>query len=122
MAGAVCLIFGIYLYSKKEYLDNTLLFDAAFLFVLIMPFLLPRMHERYFYLAEILSIIYVFVHRERLFVAPVIQLSGFCIYGAYLFGYRIFGLQFLAIILTAVIIYTCNKFVKDILAKERCLK
>ncbi len=116
IAGAVCLVFVVFVINYKDRLSDTLLFDAAFILVLLMPFFLPRMHERYFYLAEALSLIYVLIHKKRLFVSPLILLTGYCVYCAFSFGKNIFSLEFLAIINAAVIIYVIKKFADDIKA------
>ncbi|MBQ7800421.1 MAG: hypothetical protein IJ370_07995 [Oscillospiraceae bacterium] len=114
LAGAAVFIFIVFVANYKDRLNDTLLFDAAFILVLLMPFFLPRMHERYFYLAEALSLIYVLIHTKRLFVSPLVLFTGYCVYSAFIFGKQIFGLEFLAVINAAVIIYVIKKFVDDI--------
>jgi len=114
LAGGACLAFGVFVYTKRDKLTDKLLFDTAFIFTLLLPFLLPRMHERYFYLAEALSIIHVILHKDRIFVAPLIILTGFCVYSNFLFGNQIFELEFLSIINAAVILYICKKFADDL--------
>ena len=114
LAGAAVFTFIAFVANYKDRLNNTLLFDAAFILVLLMPFFLPRMHERYFYLAEALSLIYVLIHTKRLFVSPLVLLTGYCVYSAFIFGKSIFGLEFLAVINAAVIIYVLKKFADDI--------
>jgi len=116
VAGAAVFVFIVFVCSYKDKLNNTLLFDAAFILVLLMPFFLPRMHERYFYLAEALSLIYVLIHTKRLFVSPLVLFTGYCVYSAFIFGKDIFSLEFLAVINAAVIIYVLKKFVDDIRA------
>ena len=118
VAGAAVLVFSLFVFLKRDKLNKTLLLDCAFIFTLIIPFLLPRMHERYFYLAESLSIIYVFLHKDRLFVAPALTLTGFCVYSAYLFGNSIVNLEILSIINAFIIIYTLKKFYDDLYTKQ----
>jgi Gpi18-like mannosyltransferase len=48
---------------------RVLLFGATF--VVLVPFLLPAMHERYFYLADVLTVIVAF-HVPRLWPVPVL--------------------------------------------------
>lgn len=121
LAGAVCLVFMVYLYKNRKSLNDTLLFDAAFIFVLIMPFFLPRMHERYFYLAEILSVIYAFIHNKRFFPLFII-LSSFNCYCVYLFGYQISQFEYFAVLNLAIIIYVAKKFADDVCAAKVCDK
>ncbi|MFF5182559.1 glycosyltransferase 87 family protein [Streptomyces sp. NPDC000345] len=49
---------------------------------IVVPFLLPSMHERYFYVADVLSVVAAFVLPRRLWYVPVlVQLASF---GSYL--------------------------------------
>lgn len=117
LAGAGVVCFCVYLYYNRAKLDTSLLFDAAYLFSLLLPFLLPRMHERYFYLAEALSVAYMLLHRKRAFIPPLLLFTTFDCYSAYLFGYRFIDLWQLAIINAAVIFYLLYKFIGDVEAK-----
>jgi Gpi18-like mannosyltransferase len=56
---------------------------AAGLSLLIMPLLLPKMHDRYFYAFEMLSIILACLNRRYLLVALVAQTSGVLSYVAF---------------------------------------
>nr|WP_296068831.1 glycosyltransferase 87 family protein [uncultured Actinoplanes sp.] len=59
---------------------------AAALFAILVPFLLPGMHERYFFLADVLTVVMA-VHRPRLWFVPVlVQASSLLSYLPYLFG------------------------------------
>ncbi len=115
LAGAVCLVFMAYLYINRNKLGTSLLFDAAFIFTLILPFFLPRMHERYFYLAEVLSVLYLVLHKNR-FIPLLINLTSFSCYCTYLFGYRISSLEYLTLANLVIIIYVAKKFADDVAA------
>lgn len=78
--------FVYFLFKKAEYLDTELLFEAAFLFSLIIPYLLPRMHERYFYLADALAVVYFVYNRKRWYVPASLILLSFATYQHFLFG------------------------------------
>lgn len=67
-------------------LRKTDLLDLSLIFCLMIPYLLPKMHERYFYLAEILSLVYWARFPKRWPVTLVILLGGFLSYRSYLFG------------------------------------
>ncbi|HEX5199639.1 MAG TPA: glycosyltransferase 87 family protein [Actinoplanes sp.] len=60
----------------------------AALFSLAMPFFLPGMHERYFFLADVLTAVLVF-YRPRLWPVPLlVQAASLLCYEPYLFGGR----------------------------------
>lgn len=113
LAGAVLLVFCIYIYANRAKLNNVLLFDIAFILVILIPFVLPRMHERYFYLAEAMCGIYILLHRRRFAFPPIIILTSFFCYYAYLFGYRIISLEFSAFLNLALIVYLCKNLYDD---------
>ena len=59
---------------------------AAALFAIMVPFLLPGMHERYFFLADVLTVVLV-VYRPHLWYVPLlVQASSLLSYQTYLFG------------------------------------
>lgn len=72
--------------GKYPRLDGESLVELALIFALLIPWSLPKMHERYFYLAEMLSIVYVCRYPKRLPVGVGLLLGGLMIYSAYLFG------------------------------------
>jgi Gpi18-like mannosyltransferase len=57
---------GLYLFAfRGGGRDPRRLVALALLATMIVPFLLPKMHERFFFLADILSFVMVFVWRDR---------------------------------------------------------
>jgi Gpi18-like mannosyltransferase len=62
------------------------LLSAALLSALFPPFLLPGVHERYFFAADALSVAYAFYDPRRWFVAVLIQFASVFSYYPYLFG------------------------------------
>lgn len=67
-------------------LESRDLVELALVFTLLIPWSLPKMHERYFYLAEMLSIVYICLYPSRILVGVGLLLGGFMVYSAYLFG------------------------------------
>ncbi|MCL2206889.1 MAG: hypothetical protein FWB90_02205 [Fibromonadales bacterium] len=60
--------------------------SIAFVFALLVPMLLPRMHERYFFLADVFSVVLVFFNKKRWFFAPIIILGSFLTCSRFLLG------------------------------------
>lgn len=74
------VLFGRYL-SQKEYVytfDN--LVQLAFLSSIVIPFILPGMHERYMYMGDILGILYFLVLRKKVYLPVGILLVSFYSY------------------------------------------
>ena len=61
--------------SKTPFSRDSLV-QLALLTVLLLPYLSPRMHERYFFLADVLSIVYAAYVPSGLFVALLVNLCS----------------------------------------------
>ena len=79
-------------------LDARGLVFCALLSVLLAPYLLPKMHERYFFAADVFAILFAFFW-PRLWFAPILMQVGSTLsYLPFLFGWdpAIVGLSFLS--------------------------
>lgn len=63
---------------------------VSVLFSLLSPFVLPHMHERYFYMADVFLIIYVIVYRRKYLFAALMSFSSVITYTHFLTGEYIF--------------------------------
>jgi Gpi18-like mannosyltransferase len=59
---------------------------AAALFSIMVPFLMPGMHERYFFLADVLTVVLAVVVPRLWYVPLLVQASSLLSYQPYLFG------------------------------------
>ncbi len=73
------------LWQRRERLEDRWI-DVAYVFALLLPFLLPRMHDRYFFLADALGAVYAFRHPGRWWVPVLTVGASYCGYYYYLFG------------------------------------
>lgn len=65
--------------SQLEITQDRLIYLAT-ISVFFMPYLLPKMHERYFYPTDILSIIFAFYFPQYRWVAISVQMASFFSY------------------------------------------
>lgn len=79
--------------------------NLAMISVLVMPYFLPKMHERYFFVADIFAIIYVFWRPQRFWIAILVNLCSFFSYGPFLLGTKPFDFSYLSMALLVTIIY-----------------
>ena len=70
-------------FSRRE-LDSEAVMIAALLGAILLPFLLPKMHERYFFLADVLSLVMAYRWRERIWLCACVQVSSLLSLVAYL--------------------------------------
>jgi Gpi18-like mannosyltransferase len=81
---------------------------AAALFSILMPFLLPGMHERYFFLADVMTLVLA-IYRPKLWYVPVLVQSGSMLaYEHYLFrrGPLTLPLSIAAMLILAALLVT----------------
>jgi len=87
-AGLATLGLLFFTYINRERLVKTEDYiRLAYLFAVILPFLLPQMHERFFYMPDVLSLL-VFLYDKRRWYVPVIAVFGsFVTYSWYLMNF-----------------------------------
>ncbi len=69
-----------------------------------MSFVLPAMHERYFFSADVLAVVYVFCFPQRFYLAILIQAASFFSYLPYLFEIEPVPIPWLAFLVTFVLV------------------
>jgi len=76
--------------------------------VLFVPFVLPRMHDRYFFAADVLSIVLVFFSFRLFPIALLVQGASFFSYWSFLWGGQVFAetLLVLANLIALAILFT----------------
>ena len=88
-AGAMCLILAACVFCKKPEAKTFL--DVCSALCIAIPFFLPHMHERYFFLADVLAVSYAAAHPRRLYAPVVVLLGSLNGYCAYLFKAPLMG-------------------------------
>ncbi len=99
LGGAVALIFSMAIYASRARIDRPILLELTMASFMIIPFFLPKMHERYFYPADILAIIYAAYYPRYFFVPIVMGAVSFFAYLPFLFGIHLIPLWVLALTL-----------------------
>jgi Gpi18-like mannosyltransferase len=73
LTGVVVLALIIPVVRKRIELTSTRILLAGTVSVVLVPYLLPAMHERYFYLADALTVLSAFYLPRRLWYLPIIE-------------------------------------------------
>ena len=82
--------------------DMTLLF--ALFFAIFLPFVMPKIHERYFFLADMLAILYAAMRKDRRFVPLLVVGSSFLSYLPYMTRQRPVDERWLALMMGAALV------------------
>lgn len=73
-----------FLFRRRTCVSNGVLLSAAVLLAIGIPFFLPYMHERYFFLADIFAFVWAFTDSRRTPQAAAVQAASLGAYHAYL--------------------------------------
>lgn len=98
-AGTVILIILYYFIMQPNFkMSNEVIISLALFFSFLMPFLLPYMHERYFYLSDVLCIIFIFYFSKQFWMLFSTQFCSVQAIIPFLFGGQILDLKWLTVI------------------------
>lgn len=116
MLTAVSVSSLIYLaYKYRHMLDTRRMISIAFIGALMIPFLLPRMHERYFFAADVISIIYFFYNKNRWYVPIGVIFASYIYCTRYLYGTNIGEDWYNCLILLVILAQALYDFVKELM-------
>ncbi len=86
---AAAILTGIWIFftvKRRTLEEPSQLVLAALASIALLPYILPRMHDRYFYSSDVLSLVVAF-HNPRLWFLPVLfQIGSTLVYVNYLYG------------------------------------
>ncbi len=94
-----------YLRDKIKEINSELTITIAIFTVELCLFMLPAMHERYGYMAEILSVVYAVINPKRLAVCAAMQFVSLVTYSRFLFGSMVHDMWPLTVMLIFVLCY-----------------
>lgn len=97
--GLIFVSLALYVIIRKVKFDNNLIIEVALWSVMVSTFLLPYMHDRYMFMADILSVIYCILNgRKKIYVPICVSLCSLYTYIAFLNRVSIIDIRFISII------------------------
>ena len=106
LGGMAFLAIPVLIYNLKPKFTPNLWVKLALVCTLLVPFVLPKMHERYFFPAEVFSLIYAFYNPKLFWVALGVNLIGFFEYLPFLLGNNMEGYWFYIVLaMTGIIVF-----------------
>jgi Gpi18-like mannosyltransferase len=114
LAVAAVLILCFVVLASKKKMTNELILKLALIFVLLMPFLLPEMHERYFYIADVLSLIYAFYFPKYFYIPILVQFCSLESYMPFIMDQTVINLAYLALLMLAIIVLITYDLIKTL--------
>ena len=117
LAITIILIFILIIKKSKSTLSPIHYLEIAFFSVLIVPFFLPKMHQRYFFPADIFSIAFGFYFPSYFYVPVIVNLVSFFSYQYFLFGVEPYRNSDLALVMVTIIGIVAWKLFRDLYIK-----
>lgn len=122
ITGLIFLGVAIYVIARKVNFDSKLIIDGALWSIMISTFLLPYMHDRYMYTADIISVIYFAVNgKKKIYVPIIVNLCSLYTYVVYLSRgeINIISIKYIAIINFILIILLNINFLINLKKQQR---
>ncbi len=107
LAITVSLLFSMIIYKSQVKLTSSLLIELSLISVILMPLVLPKMLDRYFYPADILSILFAFYFPSYFYIPIAMSIISFFAYQPTLFEAEPVAIPILALgvlVLVAIVI------------------
>ena len=92
----------LWMWKRGPELDDEAILSLALLSVLFVPYFLPYMHERYFYPADIFSVVYAFCKPDKFYIPIITVLCS-----TYVVCHNLFNTQFINIKILSVLMLCC---------------
>jgi Gpi18-like mannosyltransferase len=108
-AGSFVFLVLIAVIKSHAKVSQALILNLGTLSLLLVPFFLPMMHERYFYPADLFSIIFGFFFPEYFFIPIAMGLVSLFAYQPFLFGRQLVPIEILASGVLAIILLVARK-------------
>ena len=110
---ALCFVYVCYVYREK--IGEKDMVTIFFISSLLMPYFLPCMHDRYFFVADVLSVLVFLYDRNKWYVPIFTILASFGCYYYYLMGgITLIDQRLTALSLLVVLVIVTRDFIKNI--------
>ena len=116
---AIFTIIAIAFIYKEIKMDNKLILNISLLSILLCTFFLPSMHDRYMYMADIISILFFVVNRKKIYIPIAINFISLYTYIEYLYATRNLSIQYVAILNFVILFILAREIYIQIRDKEK---
>ena len=114
-----CFIIVAFIFiNKKIKLNNKLIIKITLLSIMFATFMLPHMHDRYLYMADVISIIYLIIEPKKFYIPLGINFASLYTYIEYLTGTHAIPMYLVSIMFAVIIFCMAKDTIKDIKKAE----
>ena len=109
----IFMIIAFFVYEKKIKFDKKMIIDFGLWSILICTFFLPRMHERYLFMGDVIGLLYLINNRKKYYIPIIIELISLNGYMYLLFSGFAVNISLLSILyLIMLIIYSRDMYLE----------
>lgn len=118
---ALALVFSLcaVMYQKRRTLTVESILLCSMLLVIAIPLVLPRMHERYFFMADVLALAVVAYKPKRFYLPLAVGFASYCAYVVALPGPALYSLSYMSLIMIAATALIAYDLYSQLRADER---
>ncbi len=113
LTALLCLTVCAYAYYYVKYLNHAAYLRLALLVLLLVPYCLPHMHDRYYLAADLVSVAFAFVFTKKWYYCPVILLASYNSYSFYLWRFYLWHYRYFAFAILLVMIFLIKDIVEE---------
>jgi Gpi18-like mannosyltransferase len=106
LAGVALCLFGWLTWKSRVEITAEIVLSLCTFSMILMPFLLPKMHDRFFFPADLLTIAYAFFFPSQRLVAISVSFASFFAYQPFLIGREVVPLPVLSLIMCGALAAT----------------
>lgn len=121
LCGTAVLFLLWWIWEKKLPITPDFLLQVSLLLLILVPFLLPHMHERYFFPADVFALLYAIRRPKRFYVPILVVGASFLTYLPFLFGEEPVPLVVCAAMMGSALVLMAKQLYTDAKAAENRL-
>ncbi len=118
LGGIMAFLLIVLIYKGKVELTPSTILELSLISFMLIPFFLPKMHERYFFPADVISIVFAFYFPQFFFIPIAMIATSFLSYEPYLFEQTPVPFSILALGLLIAICILVKNAITNLYASE----
>lgn len=101
----IVFVLCVAVYKSRLRLSPDRVIQLSTISLVLLPYVLPKMHDRFTFPADVISIVYGFFFPRYFFIPLIIVGISFLGYFPFLFGYELIPLKYLALLPPVILVY-----------------
>jgi Gpi18-like mannosyltransferase len=118
LAASIVFLYIFTIFESRSTISSSHLIELSLAILLLMPFFLPKMHDRYFYPADVFSIIFAFYFPKYFFIPLATSAISFFAYQPFLFSQEPIPMPFLAVAVFVTICIVMHRVIHDLFSPQ----